>query len=442
MTQAANLLQAPAPSANWRAPIMAGYALIAFTFGGLGSWAAVAPLDSAVVAPGAVSVESNRKTIQHLEGGIVREILVRDGVQVREGDTLVRLDPTRTEATEDLYRRQLASALTLEARLVAQRDMASSISFPADVTALSKDPVAASAMHDNQLQFESRRESLLRGLEVVDAQIRQTEQENAQAKADKISADKQLATIDRELPGVKQLWEKGLVALSRMTSLERERLRLEGLAEQAGITLKKGAEKISEARARAEQLRQEYRQDAANQLPDVGKTISDARQQIIIAQDALKRIEIKAPVSGTIQQLRIFTVGGVIKPGDAILDIVPASDTLVVRARVSTVDVDRIRSNAPVEVRLPQFLKFQSEVIRGKVRSISRDSIVDETNRQLPAYFAMEVAVDRSSIPDYINDRLTAGMTTDVVVPTGERTVLQYLVAPLMNRLGTSLRER
>ena len=165
-----------------------------------------------------------------------------------------------------------------------------------------------------------------------------------------------------------------------------------------------------------------------------------SRQQIIIAQDTLHRVDIVAPVSGTVQQLRIFTRGGVIRPGDPILDIVPASAVMVVKAKIAPVDIDRVRIDRPVEIRLPQFQKYQSEVIRGLVKSVSQDTILDEAARM--SYYAMEIVVDRSTIPAAIADRLSAGMTTDVIIPTGERTVLQYLVAPISDSLSKTFRER
>ena len=172
--------------------------------------------------------------------------------------------------------------------------------------------------------------------------------------------------------------------------------------------------------ARIDQLKQDYRQEAANALPDVRKVISDAKQQLMIAGDALQRIEIKAPVTGTVQQLKIFTIGGVIKPGDPILDIVPLSDTLVVRAKVLPIDVDRILTGEAVEIRIPQFMQFELRPIEGVVRSISRDSIVDAATSAGPSqpYFAVEVAVDRAAIPEEIRDRMVAGMTVDTIIRT------------------------
>jgi HlyD family type I secretion membrane fusion protein len=410
----------------------------------LGGWSAVARLDSAVVADGAIAVESNRKTIQHLEGGIVREILVHDGDVVHQGDTLIRLDPTRSEANDRGYQQQLAIAGALQARLTAQRDMTDAIGFSADVMALKDDPLIANAIRDNQGQFDNRRQSLLRGIEVIEKQVAQTQDEIRQAVVDQQTAQAQIESIDVELPNLRSLLERGLVALPRVTTLERQQIQVKGQFENAKISETKARQKINELQARIDQLKQDYRQEAANALPDVRKVIADATQQLALARDALHRVDIKAPVTGTVQQLKTFTIGGVIKPGDPILDLVPLSDVLVVRAKVMPVDVDRVLTGERVEIRVPQFMKFQLQPIEGVVRSVSRDSILDTpgTSGTPQPYFAVEVAVDRNSIPEEIRDRMIAGMMVDTIIRTQARTVLAYLAAPLTNRLAKSMHER
>jgi S-layer protein transport system membrane fusion protein len=443
-TERIELMPAPVASTDCRTMLAAAASVIVFTFVVLGGWSAVAHIDSAVVADGTVAVESNRKTVQHLEGGIVREILVRDGDLVRQGDSLVLLDPTRNEATDKGFRQQLAIARALEARLLAQRDLADTVAFPPEVTELQGDALIANAIRDNQSQFDNRRQSLLRGGEVIEKQIAQARDEIRQAAVDEQTAERQIDSINLELPNLKGLLERGLVALPRVTTLERQLIQTKGQLETARISATKATEKVGEMRARLDQLKQDYRQEGANALPDVRKLISDARQQSIISSDVLQRIDIKAPVTGTVQQLRFFTVGGIIKPGDPILDIVPSSDKLVVRAKVQPIDVDRIIAGEKVEIRIPQFMKYELKPIDGIVRGISRDSMLDPVTAAGPSqpYFAVEVTVDRSAIPEEIRDRMVAGMTVDTIIRTRERTVLSYLVAPLTNRLAKSMHER
>ncbi len=431
---------APVPSADYRTTVRRGYGVIFGTLAVLTVCAAFARIDSAVVAPGAISIEANRKTVQHLEGGIVSEILVRDGDLVKQGDVILRLDPTRSAASEELYRKQQAIALALESRLQAQMNLRESLVYPPEVNALADDPMVRSAKLDNQRQFDSRRSTYLSATSVIESQIEQARKDMKQAQSDKQTAEQQLASIAKELPPLRRLLAQGLVPLPRVLTLERQEQQLQGASAKADIDLSRSRERVGEIETKQKQLRQEYSQEAASAIPDVRKTLSDVSQQLILARDTLKRIDIVAPVSGQVQQLRIFTIGGVVKPGDPVVDVVPASAKLVVRARVSPVDIDRLRPGLPVEVRMPQFQRFQSEIMRGEVRSISRDTLLDEVNRQ--PYYAMEIEADRASLPTEISEKLVAGMTTEVIVPTGERTVLQFLFSPMFNRLAAALRER
>lgn len=440
MTDDTMITEAPHPSADYRRTLVRGYGLVFMMLVGLITWAAVTRIDSAVVAPGAISIETNRKTVQHLEGGIVGEILVRDGDAVKEGQVILRLDATRSAASEELYRKQQAIAKALEARLLAQLNLLEAVEYPADVLALSSDPTVKSAMSDNQKQFETRRATYLSVASVLEKQVLQARNDINQAQSDKITADQQLASIARELPPLRKLLEQGLVPLPRVLQLERQEQQLKGASAKADIDLDRSRERVGEIEAKLRQLRQEYTQEAATALIDVRKTLSDVRQQLILARDTLRRVDITAPVSGTVQQLRVFTVGGVIRPGDAIVDVVPASAKLTVRAKVSPIDIDRVSAGMPIEVRLPQFQQYQSLAIRGEVRTISKDTLIEEGTRQV--YYSMEVEVDRSTIPAAIGERLTAGMTVEVIAATGERTVLQYLLSPLLNRVAVSLRER
>ena len=438
--QDSDILNAPEPSSNWRSLVRIGGGILVFSVGILGSWAAVARLDAAAIAPGVISVESYRKTIQHLEGGIIRDILVRNGAAVTEGSVLLRLDRTRTDAAEETYRQQLAASVALESRLMAQREARNDVIFPAEVTELVNVPLVQAAISDQRRQFKTRKDVLDANLGVIDAQINQAKQEIEQARVDRNTAEEQLKTIDVELPPLIALLSKGLVVVSRVMTLQRTQAQLRGVVETAAVTIQKSTEKIEELKSQALQLRQAYVQEAANQLPDVRKMIGDVRQQLIVASDATKRIDIVAPVAGNVQNMKVFTLGGVIRPGDPILDIVPVNDTLVVQSKLSTYDIDRTSPGLKVEVRIPQFQTFQSQQMEGSVRSISSDTLMDDVTKQ--PYYAMEVTVDRSSVPSDISNKLAAGMPVDVIVPTDQRTVLQYLVSPILDRFSKSMRER
>ena len=431
---------APLPSADWLSATRAGYAVVILGFGLFVAWAATARLDGAAVAPGVVAVESNRKTIQHLEGGIVREILVRDGDHVSEGQVLLRLDPTRVDAQGETFRNQLAAFLAQETRLLSERDGAAVLAFPPEVTQRSGQAAVAAVIFDQERLFDKRRDTLQRDLSVADAQIEQLHREADQNVSDLATARATLKNVIAELLPLRELLARQLISVSKVMPLEREKLRLEGVIASGELQTRKLKERLLEAQLKRNQILSEFRRDASAQLLDVRRQINDVRQQLLVAEDAQRRFELKAPIAGTVQQMRIFTVGGVIRPGDPVLDLVPASDVLVIQAKISPLDVDRLAPGMGAEIRFPSFRYFGADVIQGNLRSVSRDRLLEANGRD--SYFAGEVTVNRSSIPPEFAPRLTAGIPADVIVPTEPRTVLEYLLNPIFERFNKSMRER
>lgn len=431
---------APEPATDWRASLRLGYLVLFLSVGVCGGWAAFAHINSAVVINGTFSVESYRKTVQHLEGGIVSEILVRDGDRVEEGQVLLRLDTTRFEATVTAVSKTLANALAAEARLTAQRDMVDYMVIPEEVASLLRGQ-ASTEMDDNHREFESRRQVLASSLDLIDAQIKQAKNEIAQAELDGQSASEQLETIQKELSSVKPLLAKGLVAMSRVTTLERQKVQYESAVRKSRNDAAKGDDKIAELKLRMEALRKDYRQEASNALVELGRQIAQYRQERQIALDMLARSAIRSPVAGTVQQMRIFTVGGVVRSGEPILDVVPDSDSFVVRGKISPADIDRVSEGMKVEINLGALTKYRREKLHGTLRFVSRDTIAD-ANPNIAPYFQVEVTVEKSGVPEEIREKLSAGMEASIIIPTEGRTVLQYLVAPVAENLEESLRER
>lgn len=431
---------APMPPADWRSVARVGRAIVILGFGVLVGWASLAQLDGAAVAQGVVAVESNRKTVQHLEGGIVREILVRDGDVVAEGQVLLRLDPTRVDAQSETFRNQLAAIVAQETRLLVERDVGSVLSFPPEVLQRSADATVAAVIADQKRVFDVRRAALQRNLDVADAQIEQARKESEQNASDLATAQATYQNIIGELMPLRELQRQRLVSVSRVMPLEREKLRLEGVVANSELQAKKLQERLVEAELRRNQVLSDYRQDASTQLLDVRRQLSDVRQQLVVAEDAQRRFELKAPIAGAVQQMRIFTVGGVIRPGDPVLDLVPATDVLVIQAKISPLDVDRVTPGMRAEIRFPSFRYFGADVITGSLRSVSRDRLLETDSRE--PYFAAEVTVDRASIPRVFADRLMAGIPADVIVPTEPRSVLEYLLKPILERFNKSMRER
>jgi HlyD family secretion protein len=423
---------------DWRVPAIAGYVLIVGTFLVLGGWSAFARLDSAITATGVVSAETNRKTVQHLEGGIVREIHVREGQHVQAGQVLFRLDFTQAKAGYELQRNQLDSAIAQEARLIAERDGQDQIALPQELLDRADDPNVKRAIADQVAQFQERCGSLKGGVQILDAKIDQYQLEIEGLKQERSGTANQLGFVNEELVDVRHLFEKQLTQKSRLMLLERERSRLEGLIGRSTADESKARNGIEEARLQIRQLRQKFEEDVANSMLETRQKINDLREKVRVAQDVLSRVDILSPTTGVAQNLRVFTSSGVVKAGEPMVDVVPERDALIVQAHVQPQDTENLQPGMPAEVRFSSFQTRILPIIVGKVESISRDRLVDEQTKQ--PYFLAQVVVD--DIPSFVKDRLSAGMPADVIFPTGERTVLDYLVRPLKDRLRIVMREK
>ncbi|MBS7704237.1 HlyD family efflux transporter periplasmic adaptor subunit [Chelatococcus asaccharovorans] len=405
----------PAPASpsdlDWRRPARLGFTILAVALGGGGAWAALARLDGAAIAPGVVAVESRRKTVQHLEGGIVRAIHVRDGDSITQGQLLLSLDKTQAAATLDTILNQRAAALAEEARLVAERD-GDTIAFPPEVADRGMVPIVRQAMEDQRhaleeatARFASQRASLA-------ARLRQAQEQRAGSEQAHRAALKQLHWLDRELPALRRLYSRGLVQWPRITTLERQRAETEGVIGQTAAAMAQNAQVI--------------RQAELDLIEAVGR-------------DVAERLSIRAPQSGVVQSLKVTTLGAVIKPGEALLDIAPVDEPLVVQARIDPRDMGVVTMGLKAEIQFPTF-QADGAAIFGRLRSLSNDSLLDDASGR--SYFAAEVEVDPDKIPRSIAGKLRAGLPAEVFIVTGERTPLSYLLEPLTRRLATTMRER
>ncbi len=423
---------------DWKHPAAIGYAIITFTFVVLGGWSAIAKLDSAVTAPGFIAEENSRKSIQHLEGGIIKEILVREGQHVAAGQVLFRMDPTQAQASFDLQEIQVDALLAQEARLVAERDRATAIVWPEEIKARSDQPTVKQAIADQTKQFVDRQASLHGQINVLQSKIEQYKTEIEGLRLERDATKRQLEYIVQELTDLQYLLSENLVQKSRVLALEREKSRLEGVIGRSMTDEAKAENGIGETKLQIGQVQNKFDEELAGSILEVRQKINDAREKIRVARDVVHRIDVTAPVSGTVQNLKVFTIGGVIKPGEVLLEVVPDQDALIVQAHVSPHDMDRMSPGMQAQVRFTSFKSNILPVILGRVESVSRDRLFDETTRQ--PYFLAQVVVD--DIPTELRDRLVAGMPADLVFPTGERTVLNYLVRPMQDRMNSAFRER
>ena len=436
-----NQEEAPKVATSYFGVLLFGAIVLLVTVGGFGVWAATARIDSAVIAAGKVAVESNSKEIQHLRGGIIKEIKVRSAELVKEGDLLVVLDATEAKANHDLTRDQYFQAQAHEARLVAERDGLDEIVFPEVLLqSATLDPRIQIFINDQERQFEERRDSIDNRIAIFQAQIAQQEEIIAGTREQIESLDLQIESYDTEIEALRPATEKGFIAKNRLAATERERTRVFAQKAEARSSIARVQQGISEAKIEILQLQQEFIENVVEQLREARLTLADARERHTIAGDVFERVEIRAPQDGIIQNLQVHTLGGVIQPGETIMEIVPVNDDLIVNARVLPQDVDSLRTGMEAEIRFSSFTGEEIPTIFGRVEWVSADVLVDEVDGS--EYFLSKVVVHEDSIPEFMADLLTPGMPGDVIIATGERTTLDYLIQPLTNRLVHAMTEK
>jgi HlyD family type I secretion membrane fusion protein len=428
------------PSHDIRRVSLTGFAIIVITFGVIGGWAAFVPLSSAVMGHGIVTVESNRQTIQHYEGGIVRQILVHEGDHVHAGQTLFDLSPVQADASLESARNQLFSLLAKADRLAAERDGRPSVTFSPEVRAQSGDPIVAQAMTDESRQFQERRGTINDEVAVLRTRISEFQTEIQGIDEQRASMQQQVGMLDEELGNLTTLYQKNLVPKPRLLELQRERAQLQGQIGGSIADKAKTEKSIGETQLQINQLHQQFDQDVSKDMSDVQTQSADIRQRFAVAQDAAKRISIVAPTDGVVQNLKVFTVGGVVRPGDPLVDIAPDKGNLIVEARFSPNDIDSVSRGQAVQIRFSTFHSRTIPVITGTIRTVSQDRLTDEATH-MPYYLAI-VDVPESILPTQLKGKLRAGLPVEIVAPTGSRTALQYIFGPLSNALSGTMRER
>ena len=413
--------------------------ILVFIVGFFG-WAALAPLGSALMAPGVIVVESHRKAIQHLEGGIVREIHVGDGQLVSAGQLLIKLDDTQARSSLDMLAGEADAMAAQEARLSAERDGKDHVDFPADLTARAGDPHVADAMRGELSTFDARRQTLTKEIDILTQRNEQNARIVAGLRFEAKSIDQQAALIDRETASVQSLYDKGLSTLPRLLALQRQAADLGGqrgqIAEKiAQVQLSSGENELQVMNLKNQQL-----SDVVKDLRDVQTKRFDLLDRLKGAHDVLARLTVVAPVSGKIVELTVHTKGAVIKPGETIMEIVPQKDALQVEAHVRPEDAESLYAGMTARVNLSAFQQRRLPMIEGVVTNISADRITDPRTGQ--AYFTVELTVDRTPLKDYPDAHIIPGMPVEVAIDTGTRTALDYFVEPISDVFRRGMREK
>lgn len=429
-----------AAAIGWRRYAIAGYALIVAFFGVAGLWAAVTRLDRAVISPGVVAAEGNRKVVQHFEGGMVQAILVKDGQTVKPGDVLLRVDPLQSQASADLFRSQLDAALVLEARLRAEQDQAGDLRLPAEIAARRGEPALARMIADQAGEMAERRKTLQGQLGLIDAKVTQLKTEISGLAVEKASVEQQVGYIRQELEGLRSLHERNLIPLSRLLVMERERTRLEGVIGRSVAETAKAENAISEAGLQIAQLKQKLQESVTAQLLETRQKIGELREKLVVAQDVFRRHEVRATHEGVIQALKVYAIGQVIRSGEPLMEIVPTTDRLVINVQFSPNDLETVHDGMRAEIKFPTFQARRTPTLFGTLTTVSRDRLVDDGTKQ--PYFAGTVEIDEHHLPPDIRHRLLAGLPAEVVVSSGERTALEYMFAPFFDAMGRAFHER
>jgi len=426
-----------------------GIGLIALFFGVGGLWLALAPLSGAVISPGFVKVADERKTVQHLEGGIVREILVKNGDRVVKGQPLILLAEVQVSAAVELLRQQLDIELIRAARLNAEMHRAASIDFPPEQLARRAEPKVANALRSEQAQFDARKKLIDGQVSLLRTQAKQVEEEIRGLRAQVKSAEEFIALTNEELKMNEALYEKNFVALPRILQLKRDLAQKEEKRGEYLSLIAQGKQKASEIEIRIVTAIDTYTREATDLTKESEKTIGDLREKLKPAEDALQRLSIDAPVAGEVVGLKVFTTGGVITPREPLMDIVPSDAKLIVEGKVQVQDISQVRVGGKAEVQLTAYKQRTTPLVDGVVSYVSADRMQEQgTALQAQPYYIVQAKIDAAEVEKLGKDmrlgtdiKLSPGMPVTIFIKTRERPAIMYLFEPVTDVLRRAFRE-
>ena len=424
------------PSPGAESAFVAALAIIVLFFGVFGVWSATAPLQSATLAPGVVAVESNRKTVAHLEGGIVQAVRVREGDLVAAGQTLIVLTDAGVRAARNQLQQSIAEQMLIRERLIAEFE--DQRFRPGDAGPV-EPAVWQRLAADQQRILTGRRALAASQLAVIDQRAAQAEQEIVGHEAQIRAERRQVELVLSELEDMRKLLRSGLVPRSRVLSLERRQAELDGSIQVAQSAIARAKEAILEARLKREEVLGANRGDVLEQLRAAEARLAELNEKLGVADDALARLEVRAPMGGRVVGLQMHTPGGVVTPGKPLLDIVPANEPLIVEAQVEPKDIDQVREGQAAQLRILAFNQRLVAPIPGRVLSVGADRQTDARTGQ--AFYLVRVAPERTAATAASVDKLQPGMPADAVILAEQRTLLDYLVAPLSRSVSRALRE-
>jgi HlyD family type I secretion membrane fusion protein len=416
-----------------------GLIIVFVTFVVLGGWAAFAPLHGAVIAVGLVKVENNRKTVQHQEGGIVREILVRDGVRVSHGEPLILLQDVTVDASLGLLRETLQAELVRHSRLSAEQAGQDGFDLPPDLARLRDEQTVQEALSKETLVFQAHKASLAGKLALMEQQAGEIDGEVAALQAQIAAAAEAIGLAEEELQVSDTLRKKNYVANNQVLVLRRQVAEYRSRHSEYLAEMTKARQRKSDLKLRMLQTRSDFEQAATEDLKQSSVRIAELRERIRPSEDAVRRQVIVAPIAGRVVGLKVHTVGATIGPREPLLDIVPDETPLIVEARTHVDSIDQLHLEQPAEIRFTTFNSRTTPLVKGILTYISADALADDKGNP---YFQLHVAPDPESVIHAGIDRLAPGMQAEVHIQTKARTLFDYLVSPIINTAWRAMRER
>ncbi len=433
----------PMHQKTWRSmrrSLIGGTAVASLLVFGIGGWAATTELAGAVIAPGSLVVDSSVKKLQHPTGGVVSELRVRDGAEVRAGAVLVRLDETVTRANLAVITKSMDELTARQARLKAEQDGREVVSFPGELDARKAEPALADLLSEEERLFELRWTARLGQKAQLKGRIDQL-REQIQGMADQVVAkQREIELIGEELKGVRELWQKNLIQITRVTALEREAARLGGERGSLVSSMAQSKGKITETELQIIQIDQDLRTEVGKELAEIRGKLSELVEKRVAAEDQLKRIDIRAPQDGVVHQLAVHTVGGVINPGEPIMLVVPRADALTVEAKITPQDIDQVRLGQRAVLRFSAFNQHTTPEINGEVSLVSAD--ITQEAKSGASFYTVRIAPPSSELARLNGLKLLPGMPVESFIQTGERTVISYLTKPLADQITKAWREK
>lgn len=410
-------------------------------FGGFLLWAALAPLDEGVPTPGMVTIDTKRKAIQHLTGGIVKEVLVREGDMVKEGQVLMRLDEAVSKANYESVRQRYLGLSAMQSRLKAEQTGAGRVDFSKDVLeAAAADPFMAQQVNNQRQLFDSRKQALQSDLQAFQEAIEGLKAQREAAQAMLAQRQQQLALLKEELSNTRELVKDGYAPRNRQMELERMVAEVQAnIADLTGNTIRT-TRAIAETTQRSLSRQSEYRKEVDSQMADVAREVQADAEKFVAQKADLQRVEIRSPSAGQVVGLSVQSVGAVVQPGQRLMEIVPEEQALLLETRIAPHLIDKVHAGLSADVRFSTFAHSPQLVVEGKVLSVSGDLLADPQNPQA-AYFLARLEVTPAGMKTLGSRQLQPGMPAEVVIKTGERSLLKYLLSPLTKRMAGSMKE-